>query len=276
MAETITGKLFDGVLLASDFDGTLVPHTGKLTEGVKKALAFFIENGGRFTVCSGRAYLGFHAYSAEYINAPVLLANGGMAYDYERRKIVVDNGIGDEGIVPLRAVAERFPELSVEFFPFDKAYAVHLTEGAQQHFTNQGIPFARADDPADVPLPWFKVMLGGPAPLVAQAQQFLRAHVPELSFLPTTGSYLEILKKGVNKGTALLALADALGIGHAHVYAVGDGYNDVEMLQAAAKAFVPANGDAEAMACADVVVPSNEEDAVAHVIEWLAAHYAKG
>ena len=45
------------------------------------------------------------------------------------------------------------------------------------------------------------------------------------------------------------------------------------MLRAAAKAFVPANGDPSAMACADYVVRSNEEDAVAHVIEILTDLY---
>ena len=45
------------------------------------------------------------------------------------------------------------------------------------------------------------------------------------------------------------------------------------MLRAAAKAFVPANGDPYAMACADYVVRSNEEDAVAHVVEILTEIY---
>ena len=93
--------LFDGVLLASDYDGTLVPSDKQVTEGVKKAVAFFIANGGRFTVSTGRTYLGFHSYSNEYINAPVLLANGGMAYDYEAKKIAIFDGIGDEGVEPV-------------------------------------------------------------------------------------------------------------------------------------------------------------------------------
>ena len=45
------------------------------------------------------------------------------------------------------------------------------------------------------------------------------------------------------------------------------------MLQAAAAGFVPANGDERAMACADYVVRSNEEDAVAHVVEILTELY---
>ena len=63
--------LFDGVLLASDYDGTLVPSDKQVTKGVRDALGFFIANGGRFTVSTGRSYLGFHSYSPDIINAPV-------------------------------------------------------------------------------------------------------------------------------------------------------------------------------------------------------------
>lgn len=49
-------KLFDGVLLASNFDRTLVPQSGTTMPGVKRAIQFFIENGGRFTICTGRIY----------------------------------------------------------------------------------------------------------------------------------------------------------------------------------------------------------------------------
>ena len=153
--------LFDGVLLASDYDGTLVPSDKQVTKGVRDALVFFIANGGRFTVSTGRSYLGFHSYSPDIINAPVLLANGGMAYDYAAKKIAVFDGIGDEGIEPMRAVAREFPHLAIEMYPFDHGFAVHLSEQSERHFTSQSIPFTPVDDPAEAPRPWAKVMLGG-------------------------------------------------------------------------------------------------------------------
>lgn len=271
MAECVK-KIFDGVLLVSDFDGTLVPANKQVTPGVKKALRFFEENGGRFTVCTGRCYLGFHAYSEEIINAPVLLANGGMAYDYAEGKVAFCDGIGDEGVEPLRAVAKAFPDVSIEMYPLDRSYAVNMTEKTHRHFTSQSIPFDSIDDPADAPRPWAKVMIAGERERIAEVQQFLK-NESRIAFLPTDGGFLEVLAKGVDKGSALLKLADRLGIRHEDAYAVGDGYNDVEMLRAASKAFVPANGDSYAMACADTVVRSNEEDAVAHVIEILTQIY---
>ena len=70
---------FNNVLLASDFDGTLKNDAGIITDDVKTSIKYFMDNGGFFTVCTGRIFQGFHLYSPEYINAPVLLGNGAMA-----------------------------------------------------------------------------------------------------------------------------------------------------------------------------------------------------
>ena len=266
--------LFDGVLIASDFDGTLANSCGQISPGVRNAVRWFMENGGCFTVCTGRTYQGFHSYSAEYINAPVLLANGGMAYDYASGKIVYFDGAGDETIPALRDISAMFPSVCIELYPFGKSWAIHLNERSEKHFTNQGIVFEHASDPADAPRPWAKVMLGGSRQDVRAVQEYLAHTHPETHFLPTDGEFLEILRPGVDKGAALVKLAGYLGVAPENMYAVGDGYNDVEMLRAAAEAFVPVNGDEYAKACADHIVGSNDEDAVAEVIDILSRKYS--
>ena len=112
--------IFSGVLLASDFDGTLSAGKAGIPDRVKKAVAEFTAEGGYFTVSTGRTYMGFHAYSPELINAPVMLANGGMIYDYEKKEIVALEGIGNEAIDDLRAVRDRFPSVSIEMYAFNK------------------------------------------------------------------------------------------------------------------------------------------------------------
>ena len=84
---------FQNVLLASDFDGTLKNDNGEITDDVKSAIKYYMNNGGKFTVCTGRIYQGFHLYSPEYINAPVLLGNGAMAYDYEKEKNLIKQNL---------------------------------------------------------------------------------------------------------------------------------------------------------------------------------------
>lgn len=265
--------LFDGVLLASDYDGTLVPADGKMTPGARRALAYFTENGGRFTVSTGRVYRSFLPRLPDYINAPVLLANGALFYDFAANRKVSGDEIGDEGVEPFRALAEQFPDTAVELHHFDRCYVLNSSPVAVRHLTGQRIPFAEIGDPAEASLPWMKVMLFGSAADICCIQTFLAENCANLSFIPTRGECLEVMKKGVNKGRALLRLAEELKIERRHIYAVGDGYNDVEMLRAAQTAFVPANGDEAARACADYTVRSNEEDAIADVVALLTERY---
>ena len=264
---------FENVLIASDFDGTFANKDGEITADVQNALQYFISEGGRFTVSTGRSYMGFHKYSPRYINAPVLLCNGAMAYDYANQKIVFCDGIGSDAIPAIEAVIEQFPDVPIEMYPFDKTFAIHLNSESQRHFSGQGIPFHIIDSPKQADFPWAKAMLcAGEKSL--QIQEFLRQSAfPGIRFLPTTGSYIELMAPGVDKGSGLLRLASALGIPASNVYAVGDDYNDVDMLKAAHAAFVPSNGNQTAFAAADYIVRSNNDGCVANVVEILDTMY---
>lgn len=258
---------FKNVLLASDFDGTLKDDYGNITPDVVNAIKAFMQKGGYFTVCTGRIYQGFHLYSPEYINAPVLLGNGAMAYDYENKKVIFNDAIGNEGLNAVNAVLKEFPDISIEFYNFDKVCAINLNEHSEQHFTSQGINFETIGTPEEAPLPWTKVMIAAHG-CSQEVQRILDNH-PEINYLKTTGDYVEILKKGVDKGTGLLKLANALGCKEKDTYAAGDGYNDVEMLVASAGGFVPENGSQEALAVAKYVTRSNNEGCIANAIEIL-------
>ncbi len=262
---------FEKVLLASDFDGTLKNDSGEITEEVKEKIKYFIKNGGLFTVCTGRIYQGFHLYSEEYINAPVLLGNGAMAYDYKNEKILFDDGIEMEGIKPLNSVLEKFPGIPVEFYSFKKVCSVNLVESSHRHFTNQGIEYSEIKNITEAPVPWTKVMINADEKSL-EIQKFLE-NFPEINFLRTNGGYIEVLKKGVDKGTGLLKLGKMLGCKEKDIYAAGDGYNDVEMLVASAGGFVPENGSEEAKSAAKYITRSNNDGCIAHAIEILDEIY---
>ncbi|MGN1450660.1 MAG: HAD-IIB family hydrolase, partial [Eubacteriales bacterium] len=267
--------LFSGVLLASDFDGTLSAGKAGIPERVRRAVSEFTSEGGFFTVSTGRTYLGFHAYDPELINAPVMLANGGMIYDYTKKEIVALEGIDREAIPSLRAIKEKFPTVSIEMYAFKETFCLNVHDKAHRHFTSQDIPYQSIDDPAEARGPWAKIMLGGEPEEIAEVQKFISANCPELGYVPTTGGYLEVLKPGMHKGSLLRILAAKLGVRDEDTYAAGDGYNDVDMLRIASAAFVPSNGDEFAKACATYVVCSNEEGAIADAIEILRKIYTE-
>ncbi len=263
---------FKNVLLASDFDGTLKNDDGVITDDVILAIQNFMAEGGSFTVCTGRVYQGFHLYNKAYINAPVLMGNGAMAYDYEKKEIIFNDAVGSEGIPALNAVLDAFPNVPIELYNFDKVCAINLNEHSYRHFTSQNITFENVARPEDAPLPWTKVMIAAHG--CSQEVQKILDSFPEINYLKTTGDYVEILKKGVDKGTGLLKLAKAMGIKEQDVYSAGDGYNDVEMLVAARAGFVPENGSQEALGVATYVTRSNNNGCVANAIEILDELYS--
>ena len=89
--------------------------------------------------------------------------------------------------------------------------------------------------------------------------------VPTYSGLP----FIELAAGDVTKATALDLLATDLDIERDRVWAVGDNYNDIDMLQWAGVGCVMGNASREIKQVADVELPSNDDDGVAVLIEHL-------
>jgi hydroxymethylpyrimidine pyrophosphatase-like HAD family hydrolase len=80
---------------------------------------------------------------------------------------------------------------------------------------------------------------------------------------------VEATAAGVSKGSALAALAGRLGLAAADVVAFGDMVNDLPMLAWAGTSYGMANAHPDVLAMVDQVIPGNDEDGVATVIEQL-------
>lgn len=80
-------------------------------------------------------------------------------------------------------------------------------------------------------------------------------------------SYAEILAKNTNKWTAIKSLTDKLGIRKDQIMAIGDNFNDIEMIRNAGLGVAMNNGSPLAKEVANVIAPSNNEDGVAQIME---------
>lgn len=86
--------------------------------------------------------------------------------------------------------------------------------------------------------------------------------------------WIDFMNQGVNKGAGLAHLCELLGVDLAQAAAVGDTYNDTEMLDAAGHSFIVANATPDMRAHADFELPSNNDRGVAVLIDAILA--AKG
>ena len=94
--------------------------------------------------------------------------------------------------------------------------------------------------------------------------------IPGVEVVQGSPENIEVTAAGVDKGEALLTLADRLGIPRAQTLAVGDSENDRAMLEKAGVAAVMANGMPQIKALADLVTTADcDHDGVAEVFETL-------
>ena len=87
---------FNGVLIASDYDNTLV-YTENALKGLepmpdllpenREAIEYFMAQGGVFSVATGRALPAFDTVREGLpMNGPTILFNGAAIYDFEKQQ----------------------------------------------------------------------------------------------------------------------------------------------------------------------------------------------
>lgn len=264
---------FDGVLIASDFDGTFANSKGETVNRNIEKIKYFMGEGGYFTISTGRTFQGFHKYSSEYINTGVLLCNGAMAYDYEKEKIIFNNGMGENVLKICNRVRDEFPQVGIEIYPFNQTFGINMREENHRHFIGQSINYSQLKNAYDIPLPVVKMMIFGEHKYLEKIYSDIISEYDDIDVIHGFDTWLEIIKKGSDKGEGLITLAKCLNVKKENVYAVGDGYNDIDMLVKAHKSFVPENGSEMTLKIADYIVCSNDEGVIADVIEILDGIY---
>jgi hydroxymethylpyrimidine pyrophosphatase-like HAD family hydrolase len=87
-----------------------------------------------------------------------------------------------------------------------------------------------------------------------------------LSVFKSAPEFIEMISPSVSKGEAVAWLVGQLGVDLRQVLAIGDGENDVEMLQLAGIGVAVANAMPATKAAADVCVAANDESGVAEAL----------
>ena len=249
-----------------------------LPERNRKALAYFMAQGGRFAVATGRALPAFLRHAGDVpMNAPGVVCNGAAIYDFEQGEYLetamLDAAARERG----QAVLDRFPGVAVEAYHIDNViHVVRPNDISRQHERMTGVALAEAPSLLEVPLPLGKLLFEAEHETLEQVLAFLKdqgwAEDYELIF--SVSHLLEMTTRGANKGGMVRRLAARLGISMDHVYCAGDEANDLSMLRSAAEGFAPANASPAVREAGVTLVCDAREGAIADVVEILDRKYA--
>lgn len=275
---------FTGMLLVSDYDNTFHYTEGALAGGGLaamppapprnlEAVRRWMEEGGRFTIATGRALAAFRKQAeALPVNAPVIVDNGGAIYDLAGEAYLVKRFLPDAALEHIAQAAEAFPDISVELYHQGPLLqVVHPSKWNEQHAKLTGVPYQVVDrvDPAVVPLPLTKALFATGGEALRKLRAYMAAEGWEAFYemIFSSDHLLELTARGANKGNMSLLLKDLCGCGK--MFCIGDHANDLSMLRAADRAFAPANAIEEVLTSGAAVVCHSLEGAVADVVEIL-------
>lgn len=265
---------FAGKLIISDLDGTLIPRGGVISPENRGAVRYFVEQGGRFTIATGRTPEAAAGYVEGLpINAPGIFFNGAMLYDWEREQVLKTMPLtaGDEqGLWPRFAgeCRQRFPEACLEVYTEDNCHVITPSANDDPRLPHEYYRYAHTDlerlsDTGKTP--WLKFFACDRhehlEEYVALARQMGVADLANGFY--SEDNYYEFVAKGLSKGTMLSRLREMLpGI---FIIACGDYLNDKELLEQADLSAAPANAHREIRKTARLQGPSVEE----HLLAWL-------
>ncbi len=262
----------EGYLLLSDMDGTLLSPDGTISDRNRAAIADFVREGGRFSVATGRTPQSAWARIGSLpINSPGILYNGGAVYDFKTREFLYQRSFRREEIGACIADMLRlFPDAGVIGFEADRAAVLAGCEWVEQEPEAERSAYVRIGV-EDLSKEIFKFIFIAPPERVAAMRAWVSRQpvATLLDMVLASGECLELLPKGVSKGSALDWLHARLGIPAERTIAIGDYENDAEMLRVAGIAAAPSNAHPDILALADHVVAHHKDDAVADLLERL-------
>jgi Cof subfamily protein (haloacid dehalogenase superfamily) len=265
-------------LVVLDIDGTLLTSDKRITPRTRTALAAARAEGAVVVLATGRRYPSARPVHEDLgAAAPLVVHNGALvleegqvircrplAREVARHAVLLARAHGLDPVVHCGQQGEGL--LLVEARARRAGLVAYYLERSREHVREVEDVALLSEDP-------MQVMLGGsPAALRLVREELLaaldlRARV-ERTVYPTSGvEILDVLDPGVGKAVAVAFLQERLGVSPAETLAIGDNWNDREMLEQAGRGFVMGGADPDLLALGLPVLPSSDEDGVAIAIE---------
>ena len=265
-------------LVAIDLDGTLLNSQSEISPANRQALVAATEQGVQLIVVTGRR---FHSARpiVERIPCPLTLisSNGALIGSSSGDNFVYRNFLPHATARQVLEIALEYRPYAVAIFDVSSRGQIVMQEGAlpegpvgwYQQKSPEFLSMVPDLEAAVVSDP-VHLMFGGPPahmeplePLLLASRAGQCVHLTWTKYFTRNMSILDVMNKGCSKGGALKWWAERCGIQRSEIMALGDNYNDREMLQFSGQPVVMGNCTPGLGADGWPVTLSNDQDGVA-------------
>ncbi len=256
-------------LIAIDMDGTMLNSNHEVSrknvEVVKKA----IDKGVNVVISTGRSSVALKKYVEEFdFKTPFIVYNGAGLKYLDTKEYLSRTDLDFE---IAKKVCERGVELGTTVLAWadDELYVKGAKEVAKFYSFHSGTEFIEIEDFDALKCKGIhKVMFSdNPENIRKLYDIFVEDGYNLSNFNVSIPKILEFYDKSASKGDTVLKYADSLGIKQEEIICIGDGMNDISMVEMAGLGVAMGNACEELKAVADFVSKTNDEDGVAFAIE---------
>lgn len=267
-------------LLVSDIDGTINDKGRRLVKRNYDAIQKYVnEYKGNFTLASGRSpnSMRKHYKRLDIPDGKAIVINGAGIYDYSQEKMVWSSPLNDHCIEMIRRTIKKFPTISFQVISENYVYIFRPTFSSRILAINAKLPVKYYYSFESIPKDnWYKVIYTGLPPALKAVSKCIEkmSFTTENLMFSSAWSY-EIVNEDTNKGKAVLKLAEILGVDREHTAAIGDYFNDYEMLKEVAFPACCGQAPKEMKKISKFIACHCNHGAVADLIEYMIINFAK-
>ncbi len=270
-------------LLAVDLDGTLLDSSWNLPEVNRRALEAAAEAGVALAIVTGRRFPAASACLVDLRLDPWLVLNGGALVKQGREGPVVARTLLPlpQAREILSLVSERGAHPVVHDGPDAEGYLLiesrEVANNSLAFYLEKATPPVRrlSNLQAELERDPVQIMFAASLKEIAEIEQLLAhrlgraVHLARTAYPERDFAILDVTASSCSKARALSLVAERLGLTTADAMAIGDNWNDVEMLEVAGLGVVMANAAPELRSRGFALTGSNDQGGVAEAIERL-------
>lgn len=261
-------------LVAADLDGTLLNDDKRIGDETAAAIRDLAPRGIPFVIASARPPRSVrHIYQQLGLDTLQINYNGALIWD-EPRRLAIDHRplAGDLVLAMIRFARAIDPRVLVTCEILDRWH----TDRLDNSYTTATGKLFQPDEIAPVETfcnrPITKLLLLGPPESMSTIRiRILDRFSSQINLVSTEPELLQIMEKDVSKASALRRLASRYGVSLENILAIGDGENDMEMLDECGVGVAVANAAQSLKSIADWITPSPNSHGVLEAIRRFAA-----
>ncbi|MGD6941591.1 Cof-type HAD-IIB family hydrolase [Cytobacillus gottheilii] len=265
-------------LLALNIDGTLLQSNGRLHKSTKEAIEYVQEKGIYVTLITSRSFPSAKKVAKALKLDTQIVTHRGAFIGKNIDKPVYVNRIAEEVTYDIIRFLEGFPcqiRIVHEKFALANKYKLNHNLMAKTVFSSgdpvfysqqfvESVSETILEEPVSPPK--IEVYFENSDDL-EDARTAIRGMFSEVDMLKLNDLRLEIVSAGVSKLNGLLYLGEQLGIRSNQMVVIGDGMDDLEMIEAAGLGVAMGNAPAEVKNAADWLTRTNDQHGVTYMVK---------